>query len=245
LSDLSHFNHLIGQWSYLPIPVGVFIASILGSSHCAAMCGPIAITTNNNNGGLGLYHFGRLLSYLLLGALAGYFGEKLLSSKYQVVSIASAILISAFLILSGYRLIRQRALDMFFFKKLTPFLFIPAKWARTQNPAIGSFTVGILNGFLPCGWLYVFVLGSIATKDPIYGALLLATFWLGTVPALTIFAIFYKKFFNRLPKKINRFAGIILVIIGIANIASLVVTHLMPNTHSMHHSLLPALLIPK
>lgn len=241
MSDLSHFNHLIGQWSSLPIPVGVFIASILGSSHCAAMCGPIAITTNNNNGGLDFYHFGRLLSYLLLGALAGYFGEKLLSSKYQIVSIASAILISAFLIFSGYRLIKQRALDPFFFKKLAFFLFIPAKWARTQNPAIRSFTVGILNGFLPCGWLYVFVLGSIATKDPIYGAVLLAMFWLGTVPALTIFAIFYKKFFNRLPKKLNRLAGAILVIIGIANIAFLVMTHLMQTTHSMHHSLLSVL----
>jgi uncharacterized protein len=235
LSDLSHFNHLIGQWSSLPIPVGVFIASILGSSHCAAMCGPIAITTNNNNGGLSFYHFGRLLSYLLLGALAGYFGEKLLSSKYQIISIASALLISAFLIFSGYRLIKQRTLDSFFFKKLALFLFIPAKWARTQNPAIRSFTIGILNSFLPCGWLYVFVLGSIATKEPIYGAVLLAIFWLGTVPALTVFAISYKKFFNRLPKKINQFAGVILVIVGIVNIAFLVMTHLIPTIHSAHH----------
>jgi uncharacterized protein len=94
-----------------------------------------------------------------------------------------------------------------------------------------------LNGFLPCGWLYVFVLGSIATKDPLYGAVLLAIFWLGTVPALTMFAIFYKKFFNRLPKKLNQFAGVILVIIGIVNVAFLVMAHLMPTIHSMHHSL--------
>jgi len=242
LSDLNHFNHLIGQWSSLPIPVGVFIASLLGSSHCAAMCGPIVITINNSNRGLGLYHFGRLLSYLLLGALAGYFGEKLLSSKYQIVSITSAILISTFLMFSGYRLIKQRTLDSFFSKKLAFLLFIPVKWAGAQNPVIRSFAVGILNGFLPCGWLYVFVLGSLATKDPIYGAVMLAIFWLGTVPALTVFAISYKKFFNRLPKKLNQFAGVILVIVGLANISSLFMTHLMPAIHLMHHSLcnLPA-----
>ena len=205
------------------------------------MCGPIAITVNNKNGSLGFYHFGRLLSYLLLGVLAGYFGEKLLSSKYQIVSIVSAILISTFLILSGYRLIRQRTLDLFFFRKLTPFLFIPAKWARTQSLAIRSLTIGVLNGFLPCGWLYVFVLGSIATKNPLYGGVLLAIFWLGTVPALTMFAIFYKKFFNRLPKKLNQFAGIILVIIGIVNIAFLFMAHLMPNIHSMHNGVLHAM----
>ncbi|MBI2487481.1 MAG: sulfite exporter TauE/SafE family protein [Deltaproteobacteria bacterium] len=206
-----------------------------------SMCGPIAITVNNNNGYLGFYHLGRLLSYLFLGAIAGYFGEKLLASKYQVVSIASAILISIFLILSGYKLIRQKTLDLSFSKKLTSFLFIPAKWARTQNPAVKSLTIGIVNGFLPCGWLYVFVLGSIATKDALYGAILLAIFWLGTIPALTVFAIFYKKFFYRFPSKLNQIAGIILVIVGLANITLLIVNRLMPAIHSAHHIVLHAL----
>jgi sulfite exporter TauE/SafE len=58
------------------------MASLLGSSHCVSMCSPIAITVNNDNGYLSLYHFGRLLSYLLLGVLAGYFGEAFISSRY-------------------------------------------------------------------------------------------------------------------------------------------------------------------
>jgi hypothetical protein len=200
------------------------------------MCGPIAITVNNNTGYLTLYHLGRLLSYLLLGALAGYFGETLLSTKYEVVSIASAVMISIFLIFSGYKLIRQKPLDLSFSKKLTPLLFIPAKWARTQNPAIKSLTIGMVNGFLPCGWLYVFVLGSIATKDPLYGAILLAVFWLGTVPALTVFAVFYKKFFNKFSPKLNQMAGIILVTVGLVNVA-LLVFRITPNVHSIHHGL--------
>ena len=69
--------------------------------------------------------------------------------------------------------------------------FIPAKWTRAQNPIIKLLTLGIVNGFLPCGWVYVFMLGSVATKDPLYGTILLAVFWLGTVPALTVYPIFY------------------------------------------------------
>jgi sulfite exporter TauE/SafE len=198
------------------------------------MCGPIAITVNNSNGYLSFYHFGRLISYLTLGVIAGYFGEKLLASKYQVVSITSAILVSVFLVFSGYKLIRQKTLDLSFSKKLTPFLFIPAKWARTQNPAVKSLTMGIVNGFIPCGWLYVFVLGSIAAKEALYGAILLAIFWLGTVPALTAFAIFYKKFFNRFPLKLNQAAGIILVIVGLVNIMLLIVNRLVTAIHLAH-----------
>jgi len=199
------------------------------------MCGPIAVTVNNGNAYLSFYHLGRLLSYLLLGALAGFFGGVLLSSRYQVVSVISAILISVFLIFSGYRLIRQKPVDLFFVKKLSPLLFIPARWARAQNPAIKSLTIGIVNGFLPCGWLYVFVLGSIATKDPLYSAILLAIFWLGTVPALTVFSIFYKKILGRFPERLNRIAGVILVMIGLVNVILIVVAHVMPDTLSMHH----------
>lgn len=238
--DPNQFNQLISQWSSLSIPAGVFLASVLGSSHCVSMCGPIAITVNNNNGYLGFYHFGRLLSYLSLGALAGYFGETFLSSRYQIVSIASAILISIFLIFSGYKLIKQKTLDISFSKKLTSLLFIPAKWARTQNPAVKSLTIGIVNGFIPCGWLYVFVIGSIATKDPLYSAILLAIFWMGTVPALTVFTVFYKKIFTRSPQKLNQIAGIILVMVGLVNVVLLIIK-VVPISHSITHGVLHAL----
>lgn len=235
MSDLAHFNRLVSEWSFLSIPVGVFIASVLGSSHCVSMCGPIAITVNNESGYLGFYHLGRLLSYLILGALAGSFGGALLSSKYQIVSISSAVLISVFFIFTGYRLIRQKPLDLFFFKKLSPLLFTTARWARAQKPALKSLTIGAINGFLPCGWLYVFVLGSIATKEPLYSAVLLAVFWLGTVPALTIFPIFYRRVLGRLPRRLNQIAGVILVVVGLVNVLLIVLTRVMPVTHSIHN----------
>lgn len=195
------------------------MASLLGSSHCVSMCSPIAITVNNDNGYLSLYHFGRLLSYLLLGVLAGYFGEAFLSSRYPIVAGLSVSMISLFFILSGFRLIRQKPLDLVFSGKISNLLFIPFKWSLRQKPILKSFAIGIVNGFLPCGWVYIFVLGAITTKDTFYGALLLAIFWLGTVPALTVFPFFYKKTFSRFPKKINQFAGVVLILLGLAVIA--------------------------
>ncbi|MGB3364863.1 MAG: sulfite exporter TauE/SafE family protein, partial [Thermodesulfobacteriota bacterium] len=106
MSDLSQFEELIRNWSFLSIPLAVFVASILGSTHCVTMCGPIAITVNNSSGYMSLYHVGRLISYLILGALAGLLGEAFLSNNTSLISTISITLISIFFIYTGYRLVR-------------------------------------------------------------------------------------------------------------------------------------------
>lgn len=198
------------------------------------MCSPIAITVNKDNGHLSLYHLGRLLSYLSLGVLAGYLGEAFLSSKYPIITGVSVSIISFFLILSGLRLIRHKSPDVKFSRKISNLLFIPFRWALKQRPVLRSFAIGIVNGFLPCGWLYIFVLGAIATKDALRGGLVLAIFWLGTVPALTVFPFFYKKALARFPEKINQVAGIVLILLGICVIA----IHILPGNspaNGLHH----------
>lgn len=234
MSDQSQFELLVNHWPMISIPIAVFVASLLGSSHCVSMCSPIAITVNNDKGYLSLYHFGRLLSYLLLGVLAGYFGEAFLSSRYPIIASLSVSIISFFFILSGLRLLRQKPLDLSVSRKISSLLFIPFKWSLRQKPILKSVAIGIVNGFLPCGWLYIFVLGAVATKEALYGALLLAMFWLGTVPALTVFPFAYKKTFNRFPKKINQLAGVVLILLGLAGIA----IHVLPvntPTDKIHH----------
>jgi uncharacterized protein len=74
------------------VPLTVFIASILGSLHCAGMCGPIQTLVASNTKTSITYHFGRLISYATLGAIAGKFGESLLS-PLQSPSIASLVLV--------------------------------------------------------------------------------------------------------------------------------------------------------
>lgn len=232
MSDLSPFEALISDWTYLSIPLGVFIASILGSTHCASMCGPIAITVNNSGGYMPLYHFGRLVSYLVLGALAGLLGEAFLSGNFSVVSKLSVIFISAFFIYTGYRLISGRPLDIIPARVISKLLSKPTRWSISQGKMLRSLTIGIVNGFLPCGWVYIFVVGAVATKNPLYGAAILFIFWLGTVPVLSTLPYVYKKTVGRGSRKLVVAAGIVLILVGIANIA----VHIVPSDHNNHHA---------
>ena len=79
--------------------------------------------------------------------------------------------------------------------------------------------LGIVNGFAPCGWLYVFVLASATLKNSYHGALLMFFFWLGTVPALTFVSYLSNGILNLFPRNITRLAGLILLFVGIFNLA--------------------------
>ena len=219
MSDLSQFSEIISRWSYISVPAGVLIASIVGSTHCAAMCGPIAISVHNKIGYLPLYHVGRLLSYLVLGTLAGLIGERFLSDKYPFISTMSIILLSLFLIYTGVNLLRGKQPVLIPGRFVTSVLAVPARWSLDQTRPLAAFTLGIVNGFIPCGWLYIFVIGALAAKTPLFGGVILFIFWLGTVPVLSFLPIIYKKSMKFAPKKLSVAAGIILVLVGLANFA--------------------------
>ena len=187
---------------------------------------------------MSLYHTGRLLSYLLLGMLAGLVGETFLSNNYPMISAISAILISVFLIYTGYKLVRGKPLEFIPAKLISSLLRLPAKWSLTRSKPAASLTLGIVNGFIPCGWVYIFVIGSVATKSPLYGAAILFIFWLGTVPALSAFPYLFKKGLGRAPRRLGVIAGIILILVGLLNFS----VHMIPSGdtrhahHHMHHS---------
>lgn len=232
MSDPSQFEELIRQWSFLSVPLAVFVASILGSTHCVTMCGPIAITINNSSGHMGLYHIGRLISYLTLGILAGLVGEAFLSNNFSIISNISIALISVFFIYSGYKLVRGRPLEFIPAKTISLIISKPARWSLTQSKPVRSLTLGIVNGFLPCGWVYIFIIGAVTTKSPLYAAGILFVFWLGTLPALSAFPFLYKKTLKKAPRKLVVTAGLILIVVGLANIS----LHLLPdNNNHTHH----------
>ena len=95
-----------------------------------------------------------------------------------------------------------------------------------------SLTLGVVNGFIPCGWVYIFVIGSIAMKNPLYSAFILFVFWLGTVPALSALPFIYKKTLGRKPGRLSTVAGIILIIVGVLNLA----VHFMPGSQDSDHN---------
>src|SRR6478736_1599442 len=162
--------------------ITAFITGLLGSFHCAGMCGPIALATPTigttrleKTWGKLLYNFGRIVTYAVLGCLFGAFGLGLkLAGLQQSISIAAGVII----ILSV--LIQLKALQ-----QINPFRFVKGdfigKLFQTKTYA-ALFAIGLLNGLLPCGFVYIGLLGSVATQQAWQGALFMTLFGLGTLP---------------------------------------------------------------
>ena len=197
------------------------VLGLLGSFHCIGMCGPIAFVlpvdkTSRSRTFLGsvLYQIGRLLSYGLIGVLFGLLGRGLYLAGFQqrlsiligvvmiLIVLVPAKQLSRFAISRPlYRLIGQVK------SKLGLYL------NKTSYKAL--FLIGFFNGFLPCGLVYMALLGSVSTGNAVEGALYMIVFGLGTVPLMTA-AIYLGNFLKiSVRKRIQRAIPIFVVIIGI------------------------------
>lgn len=179
---------------------GVFLASLLGSLHCAGMCGAfVAIAV----GGAGAepdrrrsqwpmqlaYHGGRLVTYVLLGAAAGAAGKLLdLTSALAGVRPVAAAAAGATLLAFGLiTLLRQFGVTLArvpapaFFRNA---LAAAHRKAMGRPPIVRAAMIGLLTTLLPCGWLYLFAVTAAGTASPWRGALTMAVFWAGTLPVL-------------------------------------------------------------
>jgi len=178
----------------------VFIASLLGSLHCAGMCGPfVAFATLHPKGVAPLptrssrlqlaYHGTRLLAYVLLGALAGALGATLnLGGTWLGVGKVAGILAGVFLVVAGLsRLLAISGLRLparpgsrLIQRWVTAGQYAAAKWTALRRASL----IGLLTAVLPCGWLYAFVAVAAGTGHVVQGAAVLFVFWSGTVPIL-------------------------------------------------------------
>ncbi len=162
---------------------------LLGSLHCLGMCGPIAIALPGSNGKLHLfisrlmYNIGRILTYVLLGYVAGMVGKTIAFAGWQnALSIAMGILIIAAIV------IPRKFVTHLFPSRL--FGVVGARFSTIWKGVFGRGTissllaVGILNGFLPCGLVYVALAASMSTGGVFDSLMYMALFGLGTVPAM-------------------------------------------------------------
>jgi len=179
-----------------------FVMGLVGSLHCLGMCGPIAMALPMGNrstagrlyGGL-LYNLGRILTYTWLGLVLGLAGGFLITPKLQsaiCIFFGAAILVYLLLPSTIKKTVAGKTPAKGFFLALRKQL---GKLLSAQTNS-SFFGVGMLNGLLPCGMIYLALTSSFLTGSVVKGSLFMAAFGAGTFPAM-LAAVFFGSFFNQ------------------------------------------------
>lgn len=187
-----------------------FMIGIVGSFHCVGMCGPLALALplNNNSffakfSGALIYNAGRIVTYSVFGLIFGLIGQTAaLFGFQQWLSIGIGMLILLFIIIPK-RYSMQYAASNYatsFFTKLR----LELGQLFTQKNHSSLFVIGLLNGLLPCGLVYMAVAGAIAAGEFGKSVLFMAAFGLGTLPIMWSVAFFGNYLGVSLRQKIRR-----------------------------------------
>ena len=222
--------------------LAAFSMGLFGSPHCLGMCGGIVtafglsmqhVSDSKKNGLILTYHFGRLISYSLLGLIASVVGVAIFQSIMS--NSAPRIVLGAVLVLIGLAMLglplfnQLEKVGMRFWQSLAPI--------RKKVFPIDSFGkalfAGLLWGFLPCGLVYGALMMAIAGNDIATGAALMFVFGLGTMPML----IATQKTVGMLQSSIKNFRlrqinGVIMMLSGLAVIF---IPMMMHHNHGSHN----------
>lgn len=206
--------------------ITALLAGLLGGAHCVGMCGGIVAAMSLQGGRrqplpfhLG-YNLGRLASYAAAGALAGLVGsaaflsERLLPLQTSLYVLAQVVLILMGLYLAGLSravLWLERAGGALW-KRLQPVFgrLLPIRDFK------GALAAGLVWGWLPCGLVYSVLVWSVSTADPLYGAALMLSFGLGTLPNLLAMGVLAERLSARArDPRVRRLAGLLVIGFGL------------------------------
>ncbi len=163
-----------------------FILGLVGSLHCAGMCGPLALALPTaGRTGLSLvagrlaYTFGRLATYCALGIVFGLAGRTLVLAGVQrwvSISLGALLLLGLF---TSRKLALWRSVT-----SLLQRLKIAMAGLLRRRSLTALSVLGLLNGLLPCGLVYVACAGAMATGAIVSGAGYMLAFGIGTAPLM-------------------------------------------------------------
>lgn len=168
---------------------------MLGSFHCVGMCGPLALSLPLKNDsaatkffGAMLYNSGRIVTYAAFGLVFGLIGKSVALFGYQQwLSVILGICILVYLLLpKKITAVKNKNRVLDFFEKLR--LALGQLFFKKTRSSL--FAIGLLNGLLPCGLVYMAAAGAVATGDLLSSVLFMAFFGLGTLPVMWSIAFF-------------------------------------------------------
>jgi sulfite exporter TauE/SafE len=226
-----------------PILASALVLGFFGSVHCLGMCGGIAAALgqalpDQSAGGrllsASVYSFGRVTSYVAAGAIVGFFGETFTSWTGLTVGLrllAGLLIVGFGLHVAGWwnGLAEIERIGLVVWRRLSPL----ARRIGPPDRVWKTFALGMVWGWLPCGLVYAALIGAAATGHAVSGAVFMACFGLGTLPALLAASGFGAQLGAFLAlRSARRAAGVLLLVFGFWSIAGA----LMPlhGGHDMH-----------
>lgn len=167
-----------------------FIIGLAGSFHCIGMCGPIAMSLPSHSDsrwtflrGRIIYNSGRIISYSVIGAVFGFFGSRIFlfgAQRSLSIVIGVLILISVIINISG----KRYSVNYNFLSSIyTGFKNLFGKYYKKKS-SVALLMIGIMNGFLPCGFVYIALSGALLTGEVSSGVIYMILFGLGTIPLM-------------------------------------------------------------
>ena len=171
------------------------------------------------------YSVGRFGTYLIVGILFGFLGMLAsqsasaatghsFSAIQQVATyMAGGLMVVVGLVSIAHQLGWKQKLPSFggYFQK---FLQRQIKWVQAQPPVRKALAIGALTCLMPCGWLYTFAIVAAGTASPVWGGVVMASFWAGTVPILFALMLGYGRLGNSIQRRVPMTMAVIIVLTG-------------------------------
>ena len=233
--------------------VAVLAASLLGSVHCAAMCGgfvcmyaglgPTHVPASASRGrqsvlaSHGAYNLGRLASYLVLGALAGSLGHGVdrLGSVVGVGRLATIVAGALMVAWGGSTLLLALGVRV---PSVAPLRAAQAALTsllvrvRGKSPTVRGAATGLLTTLLPCGWMYAFVATAGGTGRVRDALAVMLFFWVGTLPMMLAVGFGAQRVFGSFRRRLPLVSAGVVVVLGVLSIAGR--TNMRPIARSAH-----------
>lgn len=212
-----------------PLILMGFTTGLLGAGHCLGMCGgligALSLTATGRAGGWSfhlLYNAGRVCTYTLIGALVGWLGSALAyTDRFREATLALLVASDLFIILVGLGtagLFSGLSVAHLNFHGPLRTMTAAVQRLRQLPPILSALPLGLLFGFLPCGYLYAVAITAAQSADPLLGAATLLAFGLGTAPALLLFGGTAQWFGTRARLWMLRGAGLLVAGMGVINL---------------------------